>query len=181
MPAPTRKYCTDKFIYTFLHRYITPFTCKHNISPNIVTLFNIFWTFLIFWAVSTKSNKYLILIAMMLYHVFDCLDGAIARNCNRQSKIGAILDHISDGLYMVMHLIVLYQLISEHKRYAKHAHMIKKVSLLFSVLLLDGFLSHVFKDKHSLFNMFSSSVVHDNGLLLHVLFWLFVYNTHLYN
>jgi CDP-diacylglycerol--serine O-phosphatidyltransferase len=45
--------------------------------------------------------------ALLLRQFLDCLDGAIARRCRRESRLGAVLDSVSDGVFYFVLLWLL--------------------------------------------------------------------------
>lgn len=96
---PRSKTGLDKYIYCLLDNYI-PFFCKKNIHPNYITILNIINASYIFYNLKySKNNKTFVYIQIILYYIFDCLDGEIARQCNKQSKLGGYLDSTSDLLF----------------------------------------------------------------------------------
>jgi phosphatidylserine synthase len=96
MPRPTKG--LDKYTYCLLDNII-PFFCKNNIHPNNITIFNIINGIYLYYNIKYCDNKTIISIQIILYYILDCLDGEIARQCKKQSKLGGYLDSVSDILF----------------------------------------------------------------------------------
>jgi phosphatidylglycerophosphate synthase len=78
-----------------------------SIHPNIITLFGLMLNFVIFYLIS-HHNLHLMFVVLYARYLADCLDGAVARKYNKQSKLGGYFDTISDGILLVIltHMIV---------------------------------------------------------------------------
>ena len=70
------------------------------ISPNSITIFSIFLSFVIsyfFWNASDNSSYFLIVsFGLLLRMMLNALDGMMARIYNLQSKLGEILNEVGD-------------------------------------------------------------------------------------
>ena len=70
------------------------------ISPNSITIFSIFLSFVIsyfFWNASNNSSYFLIVaFGLLLRMMLNALDGMMARIYNLQSKLGEILNEVGD-------------------------------------------------------------------------------------
>ena len=70
------------------------------ISPNSITIFSIFLSFVIFyffWNTSDNSSYFLIVaFGLLLRMMLNALDGMMARIYNLQSKLGEILNEVGD-------------------------------------------------------------------------------------
>jgi len=70
------------------------------ISPNSITVFSIFFSFVIsyfFWNASDNSSYFLIVaFGLLLRMMLNALDGMMARIYNLQSKLGEILNEVGD-------------------------------------------------------------------------------------
>lgn len=69
--------------------------------PNILTLFRIFFSLILFFL---EPKKLLFLLIYIICGLTDILDGAIARKINAQSDLGAKLDSIAD---IILFFIIL--------------------------------------------------------------------------
>lgn len=86
----------DKYIYDNL-QCVIPFFCKNNIHPNVITIFGIFLNYIVYIILKEKPiNTLIISFILILRYIVDCLDGEVARHCNKKSKLGGFLDLHSD-------------------------------------------------------------------------------------
>ena len=73
---------------------------RFGISPNSITIFSIFLSFVIsyfFWNASDNSPYFLIVaFGLLLRMMLNALDGMMARIYNLQSKLGEILNEVGD-------------------------------------------------------------------------------------
>jgi len=73
---------------------------RFGISPNSITIFSIFFSFVIsyfFWNTSDNSSYFLIVAFGLLFRMMlNALDGMMARIYNLQSKLGEILNEVGD-------------------------------------------------------------------------------------
>tara|TARA_Y100000590_G_scaffold127147_1_gene145365 strand:- start:5186 stop:5701 length:516 start_codon:yes stop_codon:yes gene_type:complete len=109
MPRPTSG--TDVYIYKLLDN-IVPFFCKNNIHPNIITLCNLLFTLFLYNNLKyCNKKKNIIIFQITLYIIIDCLDGEVARQCNKQSTLGGYLDIICD---LIFYSVIIIYLISKY-------------------------------------------------------------------
>lgn len=109
------------------------------------------------------------------------LDGSVARVCKLQSKFGAFLDHISDGIYWFMHLFVLFHFLNNNKQLKKYISLYVLLITLFTFSYIYNTINEVVFTKQTycvglLPILPCSPIYHDNTLLLHFIFWFIVYN-----
>ena len=135
MPAPVGKYATDKLVYGIVDK-ISPHICF--INPNLVTIVNYFITlYMIYSLYKNKSTKHMLILVCV--HMFlDCLDGSIARSCNKSSYLGGMLD-ISGDIFMNCSLVIyaLYKITSDDSFTTKQKNIVTMI-LLF-ILVKAGF------------------------------------------
>ena len=113
MPETTTNYSIDKLVYNCLNKF-----SKDNcyLTPNHITIFNIFITFLILYFFYNRGSMSIILILIFIRCILDILDGCVARMCNKGSKLGHKLDTIGDILARTLLLmLMLYTLVIEGK------------------------------------------------------------------
>lgn len=91
-------YIIERFYRNTIIDRVLPFIDKTFITPNMITICNMLFSFYIFWL---AYNKEYILVAIFfqLYELIDHLDGSLARYKNMSSTIGAKLDTISDFIF----------------------------------------------------------------------------------
>lgn len=167
MPRPETG--TDVYVYNTLDKVVPTF-CKYNIHPNVITIGSILSNKLLFEALKNiPKNKTLIFALMLSHGILDCLDGEVARKCNKYSKLGSRLDFWNDQLFMSIVLILLIS-----KKY-KIKYTVQNIAIM------TGFLS-VFQVVFSGFNVDDHSMdsplanfVHDNSVLIYcVVFYMVV-------
>lgn len=77
------------------------------ITPNMITLFNLLINVPICCVLAWNRQYILLAVFIQIYCTFDILDGNLARNKQLSTKIGKILDNISDYIfYGVVFLIM---------------------------------------------------------------------------
>lgn len=94
---------------TIVNYVMEHFDIFENIHPNIITFIGIICNYFILLHIDNIETKqiniYTFLILIGIRFLVDCLDGAIARKYKKTSKLGNILDTISDLMFL---LIVFY-------------------------------------------------------------------------
>lgn len=130
MPAPIGTYNTDRFIYAFTN-FISPTLCF--LDPNQVSVFSFLMVFPILLNFEYSRSSYELVALSFIKQFFDCLDGSIARNCNKSTPFGAKLDIVMDILsFLVLSVYVLW-------RISKHSSCTSKYIKLCLVLLVSLF------------------------------------------
>ena len=105
MPRPDKG--VDVYLYKLID-HITPFCCKNNIHPNLITILNIINSVFIYCNLHCISERRNIIIFQIILHLYlDSLDGEVARVCNKQSKLGGYLDTIGD-LYFTSIMLLFF-------------------------------------------------------------------------
>ena len=81
------------------------------ITPNMLTLFNLIVNVPICCILAWNRHYILLALFIQIYCIFDILDGNLARNKHLSSKLGKILDNISDYIfYGVVFLVTGYRM-----------------------------------------------------------------------
>ena len=94
---------------------------------------------------------------MFLHQFCDLLDGPVARECKKTSKLGGFLDNLSDYIYMsVLVFLLLHQLMGGY------SHLIVIMSI--SALII---LSTVTISIYSLQSMYEHETIKNNEVSLH--------------
>jgi phosphatidylserine synthase len=99
----------DYIINHFIGDHLIDF-CVANIHPNIITFLALIFSILILYF---HFNHYywLVVLAIVLRTFFDCLDGSVARKCEKTSKLGGYFDTFADGIFLYsMVFIVIKEL-----------------------------------------------------------------------
>ena len=106
MPDPISKYSTDKFFYDYLCKPLAQKICF--IHPNVITIIGFLFTFPIIYNILYKGNYFVFVILVFTRYYLDCLDGSLARTCNKTSKLGSILDNVLDNISNVIIITFLW-------------------------------------------------------------------------
>ena len=109
MPAPKEKISTDTIIYNSLEYIFGNKFCYLN--PNIITLSRLPLIYLLYQNLIHDGKITTALVLQIFILITDCLDGVIARTCNKTSTFGGILDILVDTLlYIVLYYFVIIRL-----------------------------------------------------------------------
>ena len=108
MPAPTSHLSSDHYLYKYLYTQLAENICV--VHPNYVSIANLLIsTPLAMYALLNRWSLGAVIIVFLFHNILDCMDGSIARACDKKSKLGAFLDSASDIVFMiVVVLTVLY-------------------------------------------------------------------------
>lgn len=98
MPRPSKG--TDVHIYNSLD-YIIPTLCRLHIHPNVITSISVLKNVKLFYVLKNPS-QYSIFILFISHAILDCLDGELARQCNKTSDFGAHLDAFADHMFLAI-------------------------------------------------------------------------------
>lgn len=105
----------DGLINYPIAKLVAPMAYKLNITPNTVTITNIFLRVYILYRFITKDFSLTTLGLLLLTHFLDCLDGTIARDYNQTSELGKTLDATSDKIFwIIVTFIATYHLRNKH-------------------------------------------------------------------
>lgn len=114
---------------------------------------------------------------MVLRYFFDCLDGSIARKCDKKSKIGALFDILSDFmLFMSLNLILVHNIISYKSLNTKNLSLLGLI-FAFILFLIKTNMAEIMDERSSSNNYFYwnfDKFAHDNGLIFYTLYAYFV-------
>jgi len=91
-----KPYYFDDKINNYVKKYIVPL-CK-NISPNSITTFGIFMNAIAIYTYFVVSNLHLTALLLIIRILCDNLDGMVAREYKKVSKIGGFLDGFADSI-----------------------------------------------------------------------------------
>ena len=84
--------------------------------PNLITLSRFFISIYLFWNFDSESfDSYILIIIIAVIGLSDSLDGIVARRYNLVSKLGIILDPLTDRVVFLV-LLFLEQRERERKR-----------------------------------------------------------------
>ena len=124
MPRPESG--TDVVIYEVIDK-VVPFLCDKNVHPNVITFTGFLLNFVL---LSSVSPNYKILVVVM-NRLLDCLDGEVARKCDKKSVMGSYMDSISDILFMSIMTLFIFRIRQTYKNITVTLLVIFLTSLLF--------------------------------------------------
>ena len=153
MPEPfNNKQSLDKYIYNAINKLPKSYCV---LEPNQITLFNYLITFLIVYLIYYDYSYLAIVIITIFRQFLDILDGAIARKCNKYSKLGEKLDIYGDYLLASLLLIVFY--LKCKNKYIQYG-----ILLLFIYFIISCVYAEITK------NLYTTKLIifmHDNTIL----------------
>lgn len=105
-----KPYLIDNYFYDIINKYISPNLCFKFLKPDYITMIRIIPICFIYKAIIDK-NKILLFFSIMISAILDLFDGSVARECDKRSKFGSIIDGCVDYLHytiIIYYIIVLY-------------------------------------------------------------------------
>ena len=105
---------SENFIDNYILKsieYLAPYIMSITTTPNIVTIFRSILLCImsyIYIESSTKKNAILFISIYFINYYLDCVDGYLARKCNKMTKLGDWLDHVSDILSFAIYFFIMY-------------------------------------------------------------------------
>jgi phosphatidylglycerophosphate synthase len=100
MPEPRSALSTDGVLYNLLYEPLSKQLCI--LDPNWITIACFLMLVPIIWGLHEGWSLGTLLTLMFVRQSMDCLDGAVARSCDKQSKLGALLDVSEDTATVVL-------------------------------------------------------------------------------
>ena len=96
---------TDKIKHLYFDHHINDQLDKHlylfkYIHPNVITIFGLILNAICFYTLYILKNKQITAILIILRITADNLDGMVARKFNKTSKLGGLLDTMSDAILL---------------------------------------------------------------------------------
>lgn len=157
MPESTDFYSSEKFIYDAIKQVPNQYLCE--INPNFITFLGFLCTPCILYLMYTNKSLYIILFFTILRSFFDILDGAVARKCNKITKLGATLDIFSDQFFFISILcLVLYK-------------KLKQQNYLNAIILISWIIyAYVYSTTQAYLNRTLDEIIHNNSIILTSLF-----------
>ena len=139
MPRCFNKNAIDFYIYN-LFDYIVPTICKLDIHPNIITLSGLIPIYYFYIDMRYNNKPYRALLWLLLTQIIDCLDGEVARQCNKQTNFGSKFDGFVDSirLSICIHLFLIIVLQLKLKNELFIFIIIFLVLILFCLSILEN-------------------------------------------
>ncbi|RTZ59703.1 MAG: hypothetical protein DSZ31_03425 [Gammaproteobacteria bacterium] len=75
---------------------------------SLLSLSRFIFAFLIFYEILYQENYYFASFLIILASLSDFLDGFVARHFERETPVGAQLDHISDKVFVLLVLVAFF-------------------------------------------------------------------------
>ena len=98
---------TNSYFYNYINSIDDNKICF--LVPNHITILNFILSLYIIYAVYKKSHNIpTFLVLIFIRSILDCLDGAVARKCNKTSELGKYLDVLSDTITFILLMLLLY-------------------------------------------------------------------------
>jgi phosphatidylglycerophosphate synthase len=170
MPQPDKKH-TDYFIYNNIVNPISKQLCF--IHPNFITIINLLLSIPLAFNLHNDGKIIYFIIIVFFNRFLDLLDGSIARSCDKQSKIGSILDILCDFLVVSTGLIMfIYKILKSniHKNIKITVVIFIAILLLYLlyIVCLELFSSSWYKkiNNNKVFLNKLTLFYHDNSLVL---------------
>ena len=163
-----------KILYEPMKKYITPFFCKYNIHPNYVTLFGMSLNILLYYKLKNyynlklKNDKILVIILLYVMCFLDCLDGSVARNCNKYSDLGGFLDITSDNIRWA--ILISYALLKYFNYNVFNFYFIYLI--FFIVFLFENFCKFNFSSHESDYDLVN--LTRDNSIFIYFIITLLI-------
>ena len=177
MPEATDKYSTDYYWYQYIINPIADRVCF--INPNVITFLGTLLIIPIVQNLLNGGNLLIFITLMITRYYLDCLDGAIARKCNKKSKFGALFDILSDScLFIILNLIIIYNIL-QYKSYNIINIFILIVAILHCLYMIKTSSSEILNErstKNNYFYLWIDKFIHDNGLIFYLLYAYMIKN-----
>ena len=174
MPEATDKYSTDKYLYTYLVNPIAKRVCF--MSPNFITFLSTLLIIPIVTNLVNRGSTSLFICLILLRYYLDCLDGSIARECDKKSKFGAIFDIASDSCSFVsINIIIIYNILYYKNKNIQNI-IIGFLFIYFTFAVLRQSILELMNkrsDKNNYFSNVFEKILHDNGLVFIIIYSLF--------
>ena len=166
MPAPSSEYSTDHYLYKYIYTPLSENICF--IHPNYISVANMLISTPL--VVVSLLNHWSLgaVIAVFLFHtIIDCMDGAVARACDKKSKLGAALDSASDIVFLVAITITIIYLFVQSRGFLSWETISVSTVLIITTLVASIGTDHIHKDDYKSISFID--VVNDNTTVLYVL------------
>lgn len=104
----------ENFIDNYIIKSIEnlePYILKITDTPNYITIFRTcmyLLTSYLFYKSRTKPYAIIFIVAFCINYYLDCVDGYLARRCQKVSKLGDCLDHVSDLCSSIILVYFMY-------------------------------------------------------------------------
>lgn len=144
MPAPRSKWGINAPVYDVLEGWVG--ACPCSISPNWVTFAGMAAGGGALYSLLGRGNWLPFVLCALLRELCDIFDGVLARACDSGSRTGAVLDVLSDSLYVWGAAAIVYTHVWPARRLGDW--VINGVALVASIIMADELL-HILRGTES--------------------------------
>lgn len=148
------------------------------IHPNIITTIGLICNYFILInidSITYKSiNPYTFGLLIFIRWLSDCLDGAVARKYNKTSKLGNMLDTISDMLFMSI-IFYYFMIIYDLSNYYIIIFLVAMYILFIKYDMINGH-DNLKKNNENIIEKFIKFMT-NNSIIVFVAFYIFVVKT----
>lgn len=100
----------DWFTNKIVGPWVIPLACRFNVHPNVLTAFALVASACLPFLHLRGSYGWVLALAVVR-QVLDCLDGAVARGCDRTSRLGGFLDTCADYIFAFSAVFILVHML----------------------------------------------------------------------
>ena len=101
MPEPKSKFATDKFVY-YIAKKLSPHL--YNINPNLISVAGLLLIIPILNNLYNGGSIAYLIMLVITKQFLDCLDGTVAREHNKTSIVGILVDTLCDLITIFLYL-----------------------------------------------------------------------------
>ena len=161
MPAPTTILSSDAVLYDWIYTPLAKHLCF--MDPNHITVACFLMLIPLVYGLLHHWPLWTMILVMFVRQSLDCLDGSVARACNKTSKVGAILD-LSEDIMTFAVLGGLFLWVLWKKSYSTWA-----IAVLIGLYLYGIYVpaTHLYQKMYGRTKDFTmiESLLHDNTVL----------------
>ena len=113
MPEPMTKFSTDIPVY-YVTKKISPYLST--VSPNLISFASLLMMIPIINNLYYKGSAINLVIFVVFKQFLDCLDGSVAREHNKTSTSGLIVDNLCDTISSIIYALYGFYVIKKNKK-----------------------------------------------------------------
>jgi phosphatidylglycerophosphate synthase len=166
MPEPFTSWATDHPIYNYITKPIAYSSCF--IHPNVITLFGAIVIIPITLNILRNGSRLGLVSWMVFRSLLDCLDGSIARACNKVTKFGSLFDIICDTLFVLSLTLAIIYVMIKYKLFGVPQYVLVFLLIMYCLFALYEIYVELTNDTKR-FENYYVKIVHDNTILISAL------------
>ena len=157
------EWSVDYWFYKYLYEPLSRQLCF--IHPNYITIANLFMLIPIAYGLLHRWSLGSIIALAFVRGSLDCLDGAVARSCNKTSEFGKYLDIAVDNISVIILLFVIsYIIVKNHSFTPKTVGFI---SMFLAIIAAAAYCTTTLLQNNAASSKFVQ-FIHDNTVLHHL-------------